>query len=173
MKTFKLLFIVTFLSFYIFVETASSQSLSVFDFDTTAFPVLKAKFYAFDVNGTQVTNLSPSDFQVTENGIPRKVLSTSCPAPKPTILLSTVLVMDQSGSMGDDHKLQSMYDAATAWIQAMPGKSECAITSFDDKNYLIQDFTTDKTVLIQKVNTITANSGTDYNKALIDCNGFL
>lgn len=145
-----------------------SQSLSVFNVDTSSFPVMKAQFYTSDSNGVQVHNLSTSDFQITENGILRTILSVSCPVAKPPVDLSSVLVMDKSGSMGEDFKLQSIYEVAKAWIDALPGKSECAITSFDDKNYIIQDFTTDKSLLKQKAGTISANGGTDYNKALID-----
>ncbi|MCX6156023.1 MAG: VWA domain-containing protein, partial [Candidatus Kapabacteria bacterium] len=163
--------------------TASSQSLSVFNIDTSAFPVIRAKFFAFDAAGNQIRNLTASDFSVTENGQLhltasdfsvtengqlRSVLSVSCPAPKPPVALSSVLVMDQSGSMSSGNKLDLIHKATKSWIDALPGRSECAITSFDNENYIVQDFTTNKTLLEQKEQSITANGGTDYNKAMID-----
>jgi len=48
---------------------ASSQSLSLFDIDTTNFPTIKAKFFAFDENGNQITNLSPSSLLLMRMGI--------------------------------------------------------------------------------------------------------
>ncbi|MBM2815225.1 MAG: putative sensor protein [Ignavibacteria bacterium] len=51
-----------------------SQSLSVFDIDTTNFPTMKAKFYATDKDNNQILNFSPSDFEIKENGIPRTVV---------------------------------------------------------------------------------------------------
>ena len=62
-----------------------TQSLTVYAIDTSAFPFIKAKFIAFDNNGKQVINISPSDFTVTENSLPRNVLNVTCPLPKPEI----------------------------------------------------------------------------------------
>jgi WD40 repeat protein len=59
--------------------------------------------------------------------------------------------------------------AARAWVNALPlGKSECAISSFDHVNYLNQDFTTDKSKLLNAINPLQPNGGTDYDAALID-----
>ncbi len=63
--------------------SAFSQSLSVFDINTDDFPIVKAKFYAFDENGEQITDLTPDDFKITENGVEREVLSVACPPPQP------------------------------------------------------------------------------------------
>ena len=63
--------------FYLFLfclcNTAYSQSLSVFDVDTTNFPNMKAKFIAFDKDGKQIRP-NIGDFSITENGQPRTVL---------------------------------------------------------------------------------------------------
>jgi len=146
----------------------ASQTLYVFDADTTAFPVVKAKFFAFDSTGKQITNLSPSDFAITENGVPRKVLNVSCPSPQPPQALSAVLVMDASGSM-DGKSLLMAKAGAMAWVNALPlGQSECAVTAFDTKNYYVRDFTKDRNKLSNDIIYINANGGTDYNAAFID-----
>ncbi len=152
----------------VFCNTLLSQRLVVFDVDTTAFPVMKAKFFAFDSTGKQITNLIPSDFEITENGVPRKVLSVSCPPVQPPLALSSVLVMDASQSMTGSNILMAK-EGAKAWVNALPlGRSECAITAFDVKNYLIRDFTTDRNKLNKDILFISANSGTDYNAAFIN-----
>lgn len=46
--------------------------------------------------------------------------------------------------------------------------NECAITSFDDGNYLNQDFTNDKSKLYQKIISLEPRGGTSFNAALID-----
>jgi hypothetical protein len=110
-----------------------AQSLSVFDVDATAFPTVKAKFYAFDASGKQITNLSSSDFEVKENGQTWNVTYVSCPPAKPTQALSSVLVIDVSGSMSGTN-INLAKEAARAWIEALPlGISECAITTFNDR----------------------------------------
>jgi WD40 repeat protein/uncharacterized protein YegL len=151
---------------------AFSQSLSLFDVDASNFPTIRAKFYAFDAQGNQ-QRPNISDLSLTENGIPRTITNVSCPAPKPPKALSSVLVIDVSGSMGQKIGSEINLDIAKAganrWVNLLPlGSSECAIVSFDGYNYLNQDFTTDKSKLLNKISKILPNGSTDYNAAFIE-----
>jgi VWFA-related protein len=147
---------------------AFSQSLSVFDVNTDDFPIVRAKFWAFDENGEQILNLDPTDFEVKENGVLRDVLSVSCPTQKPPEAISSVLVMDASGSMGSGN-LDLAKSAARVWIEGMAlKKSECAITAFNEANFIIQDFTRDRNLLKEKVNSLFASGGTDYDAAMLN-----
>lgn len=152
-----------------------AQSLSIFDIDTINFPTIKAKFIAIDKDGNQITNLAPIDFEIIENGIDRKVLNVSCPAPQPPQALSSVLVFDVSGSMiYGPPRIQSAKDAANAWVDGLPpGNSECALISFSDKSSILTDFTTNKQKLKNSINNLVPKGGTNYNLALIDlpCGG--
>ena len=146
----------------------NAQSFTVFDIDTVSFPVMKAKFYAFDGDYKQILDLSPDDFEIYEDGVEREVLSISCPEPAPPTALSSVLVMDISGSM-----MGTMLDkakvAARSWVNGLPlGKSECAITSFDTKNNMLQDFTKDRNRLLEKIELLGAGGGTDYEAGFIN-----
>src|SRR4051812_8063908 len=109
--------------------SASAQNLSVFGLDASNFPILKAKFYAFDAQGNQ-QNPSASEIGVSENGIARNVTSINCPPADMPQQLSSVLVMDVSGSMGSGSGSVPNIDiakaAATYWISNVPlGESEC------------------------------------------------
>lgn len=133
---------------------------------------MKAKFYAFDNAGNQQSP-NPSDITITEDGVPRTVLSVTCPPPTPSRPLSSVLVMDVSGSMSSDaggkSRISIAQDVARLWVNAMPqGQSECAITSFDDANHLHQDFTANRTKLLSAIQTIGSGGGTDYNMGLLE-----
>ena len=157
--------------FYLFLfclcNTAYSQSLSVFDVDTTNFPIMKAKFFAFDKDGKQIRP-NIGDFSITENGQERTVINVSCPSPKPPVPLSSVLVFDVSGSM-DGYPLEIEKAVANSWLNMLKlGSSDCAITSFSDDNYINQDFTTNKNKLVNAINGLSIISGTDYNSAMID-----
>ncbi len=146
---------------------AKSQNLSVFNIDQNSFPTMRANFFAFNSSNQQIANLSSSDFEVYENSEKRKVLSISCPTPKPPEPVSSVLVMDASGSMGYG-SLELAKKAARAWINGLPQtKAECAITCFDSKNYFIQDFTSNKALLLEKVNSLFASGSTDYDAAFL------
>lgn len=148
--------------------TVYSQSLAVFDVDTTNYPIVQAKYYAFDALGYQITDLSPSHFVLKESGQIRQVLNLHCPTPKEPVSLSSVLVLDISGSM-QGTELNIAKTAAIQWINMLPTEeSECAVTSFSEVNYLDQDFTTNKNSLIDAVRSLTCKQGTNYNAAFID-----
>jgi len=150
----------------------SSQSLSLFDVDASNFPSIRAKFYTFDAQGNlQRPNIS--DLSLTENGIPRTITNVSCPAPKPPESISSVLVIDISGSMSSSTNLDRNIDKAKAgangWVNLLPvGNNECAIVSFNDINYLNQDYTSDKNKLRNSISLLTPRGGTSYNAALIN-----
>ena len=158
-----------FISLFMFLICCSaySQSLSIFDVDTSNFPIMKAKFFAFDKDGKQI-RANAADFSLTENGQPRTILNVTCPSPKPAIPLSSVLVFDVSGSM-EGSPLDMEKDIANTWINMLPlGNSDCSITSFSDDNYINQDFTTNKNKLVNGINSLGIIRGTDYNAAMID-----
>jgi uncharacterized protein YegL len=156
-----------FLFVVLLCYNAQSQSLVVFNIDPTTFPTIKAKFYAFDANDKPMTNLSPTNFEVTENWQSRNVTLVSCPPLKPPQALSSVLVIDISSSM-EGERLRLAKEAARVWIEGLPPGSECAITAFDDRNYLVQDFTMDKTRLLAGIEALAVRGGTNYSAALLD-----
>ena len=145
-----------------------SQSLNIFSIDPSNFPRVKAKFYAFDSAGAQIYLYDKNKAEIFENNIQRSIIDLKCPAPSQPAALSAVLVMDVSGSMGGGNLILAK-EAAKAWIKAIPlGQSEVAVTAFNNSNFYVQDFSTDTTVLLQKVNLLTSFGGTDYNAALLD-----
>jgi WD40 repeat protein len=153
------------------VLTMNAQSVSLFNVDASGFPTVKAKFYAFDASGNQVRP-SASEFSISENGIPRVITNLTCPPPAPPVAISSVLTVDVSGSMNGGSNgtanIELAKAAAKAWIQGLPaGQSECALSSFDDHNYLHQDFTTDRSRLLGALSTLNPNGGTNYDMGLL------
>ena len=148
-----------------------SQSLSLFDVNGSNFPTMRGKFYAFDTQGQQIRP-SVGDLAITENGVSRTITSVSCPPGVPSPALSSVLVIDVSGSMDwgiQDKNITLAKAAATAWVNGLPlGTSECAITTFDHANYMNQDFTTNRQKLLTAISQLQPQGGTDYDAALIN-----
>jgi len=166
MKTFLTVF------FFLLYSIANCQSLSLFDIDASNFPNIRAKFYAFDAQGNQQRPYI-SDLSLSENGITQTINYISCPAPKPPKPLSSVLVIDISGSMDSKIAMDKNIDIAKAgantWVDLLPvGSSECAVVSFDNENYLNQDFTTDKNKLNTAITKLSPSASTDYNAAFIN-----
>lgn len=147
----------------------NSQTLYVFDIDSTDFPIMRAKLFATDKNGDQITNLDKSDFEIYENGYSRNIINIDCPIPTGTEEISSVLTLDVSGSMtGASFKRE--IELAQKWIEMQEaGRFECAITAFNDKNYIVQDFTSDKNLLFQQLDNFAfVGGGTSYDAAMLD-----
>ena len=151
-----------------FVASCFSQSISVYNLNTSQFPKLTAKMFILDADGNVASGISESDIIIDEEGVIRSVASLDCPVPVPPEALSAVLTIDVSGSMYGEG-IEMAKAAAKAWVEAIPlGKSECALTTFDSQNYLNCDFTQDRTKLLEAISAITPNGGTDFNAGLIN-----
>ncbi|MBN1448092.1 MAG: VWA domain-containing protein, partial [Bacteroidetes bacterium] len=145
-----------------------AQSLSLFDIDARAYPLMRAQWYAFDTHGARLSDLTPEDFSLTENGETRRIIHASCPPHSPQVPLSAVLTLDVSGSM-DGIPLDIARAAAEAWLEVFPfHTSACALTSFTMTNALLQDFTNDRAALADALQLLRAGGGTSFSAALID-----
>src|SRR5688572_8824600 len=80
------------------VTSVAAQTFSLFDIDASGFPTVRAKIHAFDAAGNEISP-TPTDVAITENGVPRRIISITCPPPAPPRPLSSVLVVDVSKSM--------------------------------------------------------------------------
>jgi uncharacterized protein YegL len=147
---------------------ARGQSLQISAVDASNFPTVRSKMYCLDERGLQMRSLSPEQFTLTENGLPRTVRAIACP-PILGVLppLSVVLAIDVSGSM-EGAGIQLVRHAAEAFIMGLPLQSECAITSFNSYNTLITDFTSQKSKLIDAFHKLKPGGGTDYEQGLLE-----
>jgi WD40 repeat protein len=145
------------------VLNLNAQLVSISKLDASGFPAMKAEFYVLDSSWKQVYP-SASELTLTENRTPRVITSVNFPTPPLPLALSAVLTMDisQTKPIGPEGStpIEIAQAGARAWIQDLPfGISECALTSFDNNSYLLQEFTTDPTRLSQAVGSLSANNG--------------
>lgn len=158
-----------------FAETAPvlAQTLSVFDVDASAFPTMKARFFAFGADGKPVQNgISPQDIVLRENGVNRTVTGVTCPPPMGLQPISAVLTLDISGSMawgnGKFSNLQLAQQASSAFVRALAlPPSEAAISSFNHESYINQDFTASSGALLNAIAAFQAGGGTSYMNGLL------
>ena len=152
---------------------ANAQSLIIYDIDSSSFPTIKANLCGFDASGNQITNLSASDFQLTENGQSRTVTLVTCPIPKPPLKVSIAMSIDVSGSMlyGADIDMPVELGKNTARLLAslipIP-PSEFAVQTCNDQAYLVQDFTSIKSRIISAIDPINANGDNDFVEQLLN-----
>jgi len=140
-----------------------AQYFRVFNIDTKNFPVVTANFLLSDSSGNQINSIDKNTVNIEENEKLAELISIQPPqqtTPKP---LSIVLAFDVSHSM--NHKrLHIAKEAGKEFVKMFPlEQSECAITSFDNLNYLNQDFSYSETKLTGAIESLEAGGGTNYN----------
>ena len=106
-----------------------------------------------DAKGAPVSDLTPADFKVREDGVAREVLKVQ-PA---TEKLSVALLIDDSAAARD--AIQMIREGAQDFIKALDGKAEIAVITFGERPTIVQDYTTDQKRLINAVTRIFARSG--------------
>lgn len=152
---------------------AAGQSLSVFGIDESQFPTIKAKMYAFRQNGTFVPDLTPGKIVVLENGTPRTVTSITCPSPK-VEQVSLTLSVDVSGSMAatadflSEQPMLLAKEYARSLVDAIAAPpSQITLQMADRKSYVLHDLSTDKSKLLQSINSFSPAGGNDYLDQLL------
>jgi outer membrane protein OmpA-like peptidoglycan-associated protein len=156
------LFLSVFFFFFLLI-VVKAQTLTLFDLDTSAYPTIKAKFYAME-KGKQLITLTKEEVAIHENSLPQQVIRVTNPAVVKPSPLSVVLTVDVSGSMAGGN-IELAKHATKMLVDMLPlDISECAVTSFDDGNYLNLDFTKDAGALKSSLDQLKPNGGTDYNK---------
>lgn len=150
-----------------------AQNFTVFNIDTTAFPLMKASFYAYDGGNIQIKIFNPGDFKIFENGEPRDVQSVSCPpAPEP-VLISLAISIDISGSMlSGDAGVPSVELGKTTATNILEALSmpphEAALQTCHAKAFINQDFTADKQKMLDEIKKVQAGGDNDFVEHLLN-----
>lgn len=113
-----------------------------------------------DLNNRAVGDLTKDDFQVTEAGEEREILSVE-PTTSP---FNLVLLLDVSGSVGN--YVDFIRKAARTFIETASPEDKIAIVIFSEDVKQLSDFTTDKVKLSESLDTFDAGGGTAYYDAL-------
>jgi VWFA-related protein len=125
--------------------------------DSSAFPVIKVYVDVVDSFGVLVCGLSEEDFCLYQdlNRLDFELTSLdSVPCP-----VSVCLVMDVSGSMVGK-PLQHAKDAAISFVRNMGPLARTAIVAYASCVELVQGFTSDTTLLINAINSMSAGGRT-------------
>jgi VWFA-related protein len=128
--------------------------------ETTAAPVKTALVRVTDINNRAIAGLGAKDFEVTENGVQREVLSvTHSRAP-----IDLVLLVDVSGSV--ENYVNFIRKTARAFVDTVGKSDRVSIVTFNDDVKVLSLFTTDKQKLSESLDTFDAGGGTAYYDAL-------
>ena len=113
-----------------------------------------------DRHGRALAGLKESDFSIFENGQERQVTEVE-PASAP---FNLVLLLDVSGSV-DEH-IDFIRKAARNFLNTVSQQDRVAVISFREDVQVISDFTTDRTLISERLKDIDAGGATALYDAL-------
>jgi Ca-activated chloride channel homolog len=150
----------------------SGPQLHITQVDKSHFPQVTVYVSAVDANG-QPVGIDPQTIQISENGQPMQVTDvrgggTGSPTEKEIIPVTTMLVMDISGSMDKNGKLVAGKDAAKAYVAQMRPGDQAGLITYDTKTYYVQPVTTDTAALTAAIDGLKVGGDTAMYNALVE-----
>jgi VWFA-related protein len=133
--------------------------------DTSKFPTVTVYISVTDSTG-EPAPVDLERIQLYENGkliTPESVTAVGGSAP-----LTTMLVMDISGSMAYGQKMESAKAAAIAYVNQMRKGDEAGLVSFNTKITYVQPTTTDRDALKSAIDGLTTESDTAMYDAVYE-----
>lgn len=133
--------------------------------DTAAYPQISLFVSVRDAAGEPRGDLSRDDFTVTEDGQPVEIADFRGGGAAGAI--SAALVIDRSGSMDDDDKIDGARDAAAAFVEQMRPGDQATIITFNESVLTYEDFTSDQQELLREVRQLRPEGNTAIFDAVI------
>jgi len=138
--------------------------------DSSKFPLVTVYVSVTDASGEPLA-VNPNQIQVFENGTmvqPGQVRGSGDVGP-----LTTLLVMDVSGSMYDGGKLTAAKAAAQAYVGQMRPGDQAGLLTFNTAVTYLQPVTADRAALTQAINGLDARGDTAMFDALDQASSLL
>ena len=119
---------------------------------------------ALDLKDAPVTNLTPADITVREDGVAREVLRVQ-PATAP---LTLALLVDDSAAA--DAAMADLRTGLTAFLDTLDARNEVAFIEFGERPHVLVEYTRDRVRLKTAVSRLfaRAGSGAYFLDAIVD-----
>jgi VWFA-related protein len=132
--------------------------------DASSFPRVTVYVSVVDESGEPVP-VNPNRLQLFENGQAVEPIRVS--ASGDTGPLTTMLVMDISGSMYDLGKLIAAQSAARAYVDQMRPGDQAGLLAFNTETHYLQPVTGDHQALLEAIDSLDARGDTSMYDALL------
>lgn len=139
------------------VSIESPPLTRVTQVDASQYPDVTLYVQVAFADGRPMVGLQAGDFRVTEDGQPVTIGGF---AGSGASAITTVLVLDHSGSMEDAGKMDGAREAAQVFVQQMRPGDRTAVVAFADEPEVIQPFTGDGVLLDSALRRLRANGAT-------------
>ena len=165
--TLSLLFILTVWSVpNTFAQDANGTQIKITQVDNSKFPQVTVYVSVTNAAGEPV-GVDPSTIQLSENGQVMQQTNVSGGKQGGVGPLTTMLVIDISGSMNVGGKLDDAKAAAKAYIDQMRPGDQAGLITFDTHVNYVQKLTQDHAVLSSAIDGLKTGSDTAMYNALI------
>lgn len=161
--TLSLLLSLTFLPPLTVFAQEAAPHITITQVDNSKFPQVTVYISVTDSSGEPV-NVSPSSLQVYENGdlmTPTAITGQGEIGP-----LTTLLVIDISGSMYNSQKIDGAKAAAKAYVEQMRPQDQAGLISFNTEVKVVQPVTGDRAALIAAIDSLVPDLDTAMFSAL-------
>ena len=138
--------------------------------DNSQFPQVTVYLSAVNAAGEPV-GIDPATIQIFENGVlmtPTDVRGGGVQVGGEPIPVTTMLVIDISGSMDKNDKIGAAKNAAKAYVSQMRPGDQAGLITYDTNVYNVQSITTDVAALTTAIDGLQTGSDTAMYDALIE-----
>jgi Ca-activated chloride channel family protein len=138
--------------------------------DNSNFPNVTVYVSVTNAAGEPV-GVEPETIQVQENGElmePVNVQGGGAVVGGEAIPVTTMLVIDISGSMDKNDKITAAKEAAKAYVSGMRAGDQAGLITYDTQVYTVQPITSDVPALISAIDGLQTGSDTAMYNALIE-----
>ena len=152
----------------------ATPQIRITQVDNSKFPQVTVYVSVTDASGAPV-GVDPNTIQISENGQAMKTASAASGTgqAKGPGQLTTLLVIDVSGSMATANKLDSAKTAAKAYVDQMRPGDQAGVVAFDTKVNVVQAITSDHQALTKAIDSLQPGSDTAMFDALISAEQLL
>lgn len=151
-------------------QEPESPQVRITQVDNSNFPNVTVYLSATDETGAPV-GIDPSTIQLYEDGQLMQLVDVKGGGEAlggESIPVTTMLVIDISGSMDKGNKIGAAKDAAKAYVNGMRNEDQAGVIAFDTQVYRIQEVTSDKAALIAAIDGLKTGSDTAMYEGIMD-----
>jgi len=138
--------------------------------DNSKFPNVTVYVSVTNSAGEPV-GVDPATIQISENGEAMEIVDARGGGQGGEGVaepLTTMLVIDISGSMDKNNKLTAAKDAARLYVNQMRTGDQAGLMTFDTKTYYVQPLTTDTATLTKAIDGLKTGGDTSMFDALVE-----
>lgn len=146
------------------------ETIEISQVDDSNFPEMTVYVRILDASGQSVPNLVQQNFEITEDGKLVDITGFQSSNAEP---VSTLMLMDISGSMNESGKIEAAREAATEFVDLMRPGDQLSLWFFNAMVLKASDFTPDTALLKAELSRVFAVGGTGWYDAVVEASSAL